>query len=527
MEALAEHFFNSPLVWNFDPKAELLEKRVKNLATLVLEKHLVTAPELIFTIMEENKRQIDPTAEDSPSKRVKVEEPPHRGAEQPSVPKTPEIPTPEHGDEQDKVAASSSSKSSESSDEVVEEEEAEELEELPQVKPTEVKDLNLQFPEIFTGEFSITEARDTPPSETEYEDEVIAPRDVENVRQKREPERYDDSKFEDIVDEKGDAKKKTKKGPTLEKQLGIKGKLQLILTELKEPEDLAALSLLDKPPARIKMFDSVINTRLQTVKSQMMLLGFPTMSSKDYNLKNLAESDIGMVLKAVIANTMKNVIIFDTATTRLMPIRHVGTSQLMYDMRSSVRSELQQKIHTFKFYSNPVIPEGLVLEQVPRNSLELVLLYVRMKVVAESGFEENSCFIVEFSHPRDLRSDLPQKMSFRLKYQYMIQLRWLYYLVNPMHLIESMTHSVWSAYKERNTGTDWSKLTPKEVGRISTLIMKEDSSTHRFLGEFVSLSLNFASLFDVVYFKNLFDQFHLLATPVPRAQMLTTSKSFS
>lgn len=519
MEDLAVHFFNSPLVWDFDPKAELLEKRVKNLATLVLEKHLVTAPDLIFTIMDENKRPSE--AEESPSKRLKVEDPQN--------PQTPELPSPEQGDVQDKPSSSVSSKSSESSDEVVEEEEAEELEDVeqPTVKPADVKDLNLQFPEIFTGEFLITEARDTPPSETEYEDEVIAPRDVENVRQKREPERYDDSKFEDIVDEKGEGKKRSKKGPTLEKQLGIKGKLQLILTELKEPEDIAALSLLTKPPARIKMFDSTINTRLQNLKSQMMLLGFPTVSSKDYNLKNLAESDIGMVLKAVIANTMKNVIIFDTTTTRLLPIRHVGTSQLMYDMRSSVRSELQQKIHTFKFYSNPVIPEGVVLEQVPRNSLELVLLYVRMKVVSESGFEENSCFVVEFSQPRDLRSDLPQRMSFRLKYQYMIQLRWLYYLANPMHLIESITHSVWSAYKERNPGTDWNKMTPKEVGRISNLIMKEDATSHRFLGEFVSLSLNFASLFDVVYFKNLFERFHLLATPVPRAQMLTTSKSFT
>lgn len=515
MQALAEHFFNSALVWDYDPKAALLEKRVKNLAALVLEKHQVPIPELFA--MEENKRPADLEREESPSKRTKVEEPQNDAVDQTLVPKTPEIPVEEKPDS----SVSSSSSSSDSSPEVAEEDEE------PQIKPSDVKDLNMQFPQIFAGEFLITEARDTPPSQTEYEDEVIAPREVESVRQKREPERYDDSKFEDIEDAKGDTKKKAKKGPTLEKQLGIKGKLQLILSELKEPTELAALALLDKPLPRIQMFNSVINARLQNLKSQMMLLGFPTMSSKDYNLQKLADSELGRALSAVIATSMKNVIIFDTVAIRSMPIRHAGVLQLMYDMRSSIRAELKKKIHTFKFYSNPVIPEGLVLEQPPRNSLELVLLYVRMKVVPESGFEENSCYVVEFSHPRDLTADLPERMVFRLKYQYMVQLRWLYYLANPLHLINSITSTVWVAYKERNTGTDWSKITPKEVGSISGNITKEDASSNRFLSSFVSLSLNFASLFDVDYFKNLFQQFHLLATPVPRAQMLTTSKSFT
>lgn len=533
MEALALEFFGSKLNWYLNPNSESLDCRIKSLAALVLERHRPTLVDM--ETIEEEKRALPLDSESPPAKRVKLDEEQKEEENSPEVspqplpenPKTPELP--DAGDDDAPECEVPPEQSEESSEESKSSEESpvEEPDEPP-MRAAEVKDLNQQYPGIFVGKFLITEPHDSPPSETEYEAEVIAPREVESVRQKKAPERYDDSKFEDIEDLKNGETKKTKKTQTLEKKLGIKGKLQIVLTELGTASDMASIALVEKSLPRIQMFSQVINNRLQELKSQIMLLGFPTVSAKDYNLNRLSESDLGKALISVIANTLKNVIISGTTKVRLLPIKHTGVLQLMHDMRNSVRSELETKIHTFKFYSAPVIPDGLVLEELPRNSLELVLLYVRMNVVFESGFEDNSCYVVEFSLPRELGSGLPPRMVFRLKYQYMVQMRWLYYLVNPLRLVESIVRSVWEGYKELKKDTDWTIIGPREVGEVATKILGSNGvNSSRFLSEFVTLSLNFASLFGVSYFKSLFEEFHILATPMPKSQLLTVSKGFT
>lgn len=545
--------FGTPLNWNLNPNSELLTKRVEELRPLMLG-NLAKKP-----LPSELKHGID-SPQSSP-KRVKVESP------EPVVnavfddpmhvdavftadnPKTPEllpvndapaIVIPTVVTDEDVLEILSAEKTDIK------------LETLPitvSAPPAftpavpEPKlpfrvlngDLNKQYSLAFTGKFLITPPDDAPPSEEEYVPIVIEPRVKEQQRKTQQPKRYNDEDFEDLDDE-GNLKKPTKgrkKSATLESQFGIE-KGRVILREV---TDTDALKLLEKKGPAINLCDPVANRQLTLPKS---LKCYIPVQVGDYYHKHILNTPTGVFLASLFKLSFKNLLRRSRGLVQ-MPAKKVKipsgpeeTRKLaeLYDpermyrflnaLNSDLRTALQKALPKFIHYRELLPVKDIPNEKLPRNALELVLLYNEFRAVHDSGLDPDSLYLIEFREPFELRANIPASRTFRVKYQHMIQFHWLYFLLNPQKLINSIT----SRIILREEPTIERIVATQQKYNVEAILSDMVNATKNgivldFLETYITFMTNAESLFGIDCHKKLFKHLHI-TVELPRSQSLSS-----
>lgn len=375
-----------------------------------------------------------------------------------------------------------------------------------------------KYANVFCGEFEVPLVTDEPPSVEEYKDVVIEIRQPEKKRQRSEPKRYNDADFEDDEDDAGKDSKKTSKAKDLASQFGLKKGL-IILDDVSGPQ---TEELLDGPPL-IKLFDALINKSLQKVKGNLSkVLNHVTKGL--YDIDRLASSAPGQMLISYIRSSIRSCISIRAGRGYT---RHKNYT-MINELGSKILTELNGLIEAFPLYAKLNPPADVAPEQVPRNSLELVLLYHKMYVAFETGFEDNSTYIVKFSNLRDIASKESHSRLFRVKYQQMVQFRALYYLANPLNLIENVCKSFVSKVFEKDPTVETKLRVQKsaELEKVYQWVATEDA-TKALLSEFVFVITNFEAYFNGTAVKSFFAPYVIYNTntTVSRTPKLSTKNS--
>ena len=490
-----------------------------------------------FVIPKENPKKRASEFRESPPKLLAVEGQQEKPLTEPITGPEPEIEvtavpvvsdpmvveTVEQEDPDSSLSDESSLSSGEDEVEVVTEIEPEKVELKQEEKKPEKIDYLKQldkYANVFCGEFEIPLVVDEPPSIEEYKDLVIEIRKSEEKRQRSEPKRYNDADFEDDEEDGGkDSKKrKTSKDKDLATQFGLKKGL-IILDDITGPN---TEDLLDNPPP-IKLFDALINKALQKVKGNLSKV-LNHVAKGLYDIDRLASSETGQVLISYIRSSIRSCISLRAGRGYT---RHKNYT-VINDLSSKILTEMHDSIETFPLYAKLNPPAELSPEQMPRNSLELVLSYHKMYVAFETGFEDNSTYIVKFSNLRDTSSKESHSRLFRVKYQQMVQFRALYYLVNPLNLIENVCKSFVSKVFEKDPTVEKKLQGQKsaELEKVYQWVATEDA-TKALLSEFVFVITNFEAYFNGTSVKSFFAPYVIYNTntTVSRTPKLSTKNS--
>jgi hypothetical protein len=558
-------FFGEPVNWNYNHHEAKIQQRVNQASPQLLHRIetieaqpipvVVTAKTInsfgasVMGFASDDhakpnlKRSSD--APDSPPKRIAVEssqelqeepvlndanviEEPAIGIPSVEIPE-PEVQNkPEGKSSSEKSSSSSEEESNEEKEEVLdkeaEEEEAEEEivdegedeEDAGEKSMFDHLQLLEKFKHVFTGEFEIPIVTDEIPFADAYEDDVIEIRRPEVTRKRREPKRYNDEDFKDDEEEEnGKGKKnKGKNAPSLAKQLNmVKG--SIILDDV---TDATALGLLEKLEP-FKLFEISTNRALQNNKANLSK-AMPSQAPGYYDTAKMFKTPDGLLLASYIRNAIRN---FIAVKANRSYARHKNYT-MINELSAKIHEEMSSTIDNFQLFTklepNAEVPE----EMLPFNSLRLVLMYNGMQAVKETGFDDKATYIVKFFWLRDLSSKEERFRIFRVKYQQMVQLRALYYLVNPLNLIDNIACSfaIRCISKTPKLLESLPEKKSEELEALFKFIATEDT-VQALLTEFVFVISNFEAYFQGTRVKNFLNPYSIYNTETLFSKTATIS----